>query len=66
MELETVATFDTLGAAEAARNLLESEGIRAQVDSNRVLRNPFRNDPHKPVALQVAAEHAERARQLLD
>lgn len=65
-ELETVATFETLGAAEAARGLLESEGVRATVDSQEMLGiDLFRNDPKQPVRLKVRASEAERAREIL-
>lgn len=65
-ELETVATFETLGAAEAAKNLLESEGVRAAVDSQEMLGiDLFRNDPKQPVRLKVRAGEAERAREIL-
>jgi|GEM_PF-7094359 len=65
-ELETVATFDTLGAAEAVRGVLESEGIRATVDSQEMLGiDLFRSDPKKPIRVKVRARDAERARWIL-
>lgn len=65
-ELETVATFETLGAAEAARGLLESAGIRSTVDSQEMLGlDLFRDDPKRPVRLKVHAGDADRARELL-
>ena len=65
-DLETVATFETLGGAEAARAALEAEGIRALVSSGGLLRmNLFGGDPKRPVQLQVKSEDAGRARQVL-
>lgn len=65
-ELETVATFETLGAAEAARGMLESAGIRALVNAHRVWGvDLFRNKPQEPICLQVRSDEAERARELL-
>jgi len=65
-ELETVATFETLGAAEAARGLLESEGVRATVDSQEMLGlDLFRADSKRPVRLKVRAGEAGRAREIL-
>lgn len=65
-ELETVATFETLGAAEAARGLLESAGLRATVDSQEILGlDLFRDDPKRPVRLKVRAGDADWARELL-
>lgn len=66
-ELETVATFETLGAAEAARGLLESAGVRATVDSQEMLGlDLFRDHPKRPVRLKVPAGEAGRAREILD
>lgn len=65
-ELVTVARFETLGAAQAARMALEAEGIRALVQDRDALRlDPFRPEPRKRIRLQVRAGDEMEAREVL-
>lgn len=65
-DLVTVARLNTLGAAQAARARLEADGIRAIVHENDALRiDPFRTHGVE-IRVQVRAEDAEVARELLE
>lgn len=66
-ELVTVARFETLGAAQAAKMALESEGIRALVEDRDALRlDPFRPQPLARIRLRVRAADEMRAREVLE
>jgi hypothetical protein len=66
-ELVTVARFETLGAAQAARMALEAEGIRALVFDRDALRlDPFRPEPLARIRLQVRPEDEPAAREVLE
>lgn len=66
-ELATVATFETVGAAEAARGLLTAAGIPAVVHERDLFRlDPFRPHERPSIRLQVPTAEAGRARELLE
>ena len=63
--LVTVATLATLGAAQAAKARLEADGIPSIVHEGDALRlDPFRSRGVE-IRVQVRAEDAEVARELL-
>lgn len=65
-ELITLAELSTLGAAEAAKSLLEAEGISTLVQESDALRfDPFSPRPGIHIRLQVRAADAAEARELL-
>lgn len=58
----TIATFDNASEAYVAKGLLEANGITCQLKNDLVAQTL----PIGGVELQVAVEHAEQARQLLE
>lgn len=65
-ELITIAELSTLGAAEAAKSLLEAEGIPTLIQAGDALRfDPFRPRSGVHIRLQVRAADAEEAREIL-
>jgi hypothetical protein len=63
MDLVTIAAYDMNPEAHLAKNLLEAEGIPAFLDAE-VASDIFHLTSE--VKLQVAAEHAEQARAILE
>ena len=66
MDLVTVGAFPTSAEAQLAKNLLEAEGIPAFVEDDATADLWHLSSPFGETKVQVAPEHAEQARALLD
>jgi len=65
MDLVIVGEYSTLAEAQLAKNLLEDEGIKAQIADDASADLLHLNDPSTEVKLMVAADDANRAREVL-
>ena len=66
VDLVTVATFPDVPEAELAKERLELEGIPAFVfGENTATILPYLNSGTGGIRLQVGADHADRAREIL-
>src|SRR3954469_22451351 len=66
MDLVTVGSYPTSAEATLAKNLLEAEGIPAFVEEDATGDLFHLASPFGEAKVQVAAEHADQARAVLD
>lgn len=66
MDLVTIAAYPTTALAYMAKNLLESEGIPAFIADEAEGDMLHLSSPFGAAKLQVAADHAAAAKQLID
>lgn len=66
MDLVTIAAYPTTAQAHLAKNLLESEGIPAFLADEAMGDMLHLASPAGAAKLQVATEHVEAARRLID